>query len=89
MVSFVSIILALLLGCNFLDVVTGQPNEGSIVDLDAKTFKQYLDDPSTKWFDVIVDVRSLSEWNSGHIPGATLVENLAASFGGGANGGRK
>lgn len=29
-------------------------------------------------FDAIVDVRSLEEWNEGHIAGATLVESLAS-----------
>ena len=51
-----------------------------IIELGVASFKEMLDDPTMNWFDVIVDVRSLNEWEDGHIAGATLVENLA-SFG--------
>jgi len=49
-----------------------------IIALGAAGFKEMLDDPTTNYFDVIVDCRSLTEWEDGHIAGATLVENLAS-----------
>jgi rhodanese-related sulfurtransferase len=49
-----------------------------ITTLNATTFKQLIDDTTTKWFDVIVDVRTLSEYTTGHINGSTLVESLAS-----------
>jgi rhodanese-related sulfurtransferase len=54
-----------------------QTTSSDIVSLDAVTFQQYMDDPSAKWFDAIVDVRTYNEWKSGHIANATLVESLA------------
>lgn len=73
-----SLLLLLLLGYSgTLRMVTGQPEEPlGVIELDAATFKQYIDDPTK--LDVIVDVRSFAEWQTGHIEGATLVENLAS-----------
>jgi len=48
----------------------------SIVELDAVTFQALIEEGVA--FDAVVDVRSLSEWESGHIANATLVESLAS-----------
>jgi hypothetical protein len=48
------------------------------ITLNATQFKTLLDDTTTQWFDVIVDVRTLSEYTTGHINGSTLVESLAS-----------
>jgi rhodanese-related sulfurtransferase len=48
--------------------------------LDAVTFKHHMDDNTTSWFDLILDVRTMAEWDVGHIEGSTLMESLA-SFG--------
>jgi len=48
----------------------------AITLLTSEEFKQMLDDTTTKWFDVVVDVRTLNEWSAGHIAGATHVESL-------------
>ena len=61
--------------------VLAQPYDLSIMELDAVTFKNHIDKGLC---DVLVDVRSTSEWEAGHIEGATLVENLA-SFGSGSS----
>ena len=44
--------------------------------LTSEQFKEMLDDTATKWFDVVIDVRTLDEWTAGHIEGATHVERL-------------
>jgi rhodanese-related sulfurtransferase len=43
------------------------------------TPEQFLDGNQKGLFSVIVDVRTQSEWNAGHIENATLVENLAST----------
>jgi rhodanese-related sulfurtransferase len=43
------------------------------------TPKQFLEGNQKGEFNVIVDVRTQSEWDSGHIENATLVENLAST----------
>lgn len=61
-----------------LSPTTAEPQSNSFTVLNATVFKQMLDDPTTQWFDAIVDVRTQEEWDEkGHIPGATLVDSLA------------
>jgi len=82
--SLLLLLLLLLLLGSFCTppLVSGQSDPFAVTELDAVTFKQYIDDSNK--FDVIVDVRTFAEWQTGHIEGATLVENLA-SFGSGAS----
>jgi phage shock protein E len=52
------------------------PPTAQAVDLTAQEFYQAIQDGI---FTAIVDVRTMSEWNDGHIENATLVENLAST----------
>lgn len=54
------------------------PEENEFYTLSAEDFKTRIDEGG--WFDAIIDVRSASEFASGHIENATLIESLA-SFG--------
>jgi phage shock protein E len=66
-----SLLFAFILGCR------ARSEASAYTELNATLFRERLDDTTTKWFDVIVDVRSRDEWDGGHIQGATLVEDLA------------
>lgn len=52
----------------------------TVVQLTSEQFHTHIQ--SGDFFDVIVDVRSKSEWDSGHIEGAVFVENLHMDSGG-------
>lgn len=60
---------------SLLCVTPGAQGQPAIIELNSTTFKQYIDNGV---FDAIVDVRTTTEWNDGHIEGAMLIENLAS-----------
>ncbi|CAJ1961509.1 unnamed protein product [Cylindrotheca closterium] len=68
--------LAVLSFLLLLAFVAAQPsNIDGVTILDPEDFKSGIDSGE---YDAIIDVRSQSEWDAGHIEGATLALNLAA-----------
>jgi phage shock protein E len=56
-------------------IASSRSVENSVAELSAKQLKKRLFKCSL--FDLLVDVRTTSEFNSGHIEGATLIKSLA------------
>jgi len=55
-------------------IASSRSDEGSVIELSAK---QLYKGRKCGAFDLLVDVRTTSEFDSGHIEGATLIESLA------------